>query len=112
MDLSRLSEQEAIATAAADFLDGVLVGDAPPAGRTAARGRRLWKECAVQGFFDLGLGEDAEGAGLSVVEEVLLFEQVGRRLSPGPLVGGVLAARLSPPRPATPTSSGTSPTGH
>jgi hypothetical protein len=43
----------------------------------------------------LGLDEAVGGVGLSVIEEVLLFEQIGRRLSPSPFVAGVLAARLA-----------------
>lgn len=52
----------------------------------------LWRELAELGVFGLGLPEEAGGAGLGWVEAVVVFEQLGRFLVPGPLVATYLWA--------------------
>ncbi|MFI9026600.1 acyl-CoA dehydrogenase family protein [Streptomyces sp. NPDC053560] len=54
--------------------------------------RGLWRELAGAGFFSLLLSEAAGGAGLGPQEAVLVMEEAGRALLPGPLVAGVLLA--------------------
>ena len=59
--------------------------------RGAANG--LWKRIALAGWTGLGFGEDVGGAGLGLVEQVVLLEEMGRALAPGPyfattLLGG------------------------
>ncbi|MCY3576197.1 MAG: acyl-CoA/acyl-ACP dehydrogenase [bacterium] len=54
--------------------------------------RRLWGELADTGVFSLLVPEDQGGVGLGWAEAGLVFEQLGRALVPGPLVGTVLAA--------------------
>nr|WP_202539380.1 acyl-CoA dehydrogenase family protein [Streptomyces sp. SID8379] len=69
-------------------------------GRTALRAavdaptldRDLWKELGEAGLFSLGLPESAGGVGLGLAEAVLVFEECGRALVPGPLVATFLAA--------------------
>ncbi|OWY62530.1 acyl-CoA dehydrogenase, partial [cyanobacterium TDX16] len=56
------------------------------------RGR--WKELADTGVFALGLPEDAGGVGLGLTQANLVFQELGRALVPGPLVGTHLAASL------------------
>jgi alkylation response protein AidB-like acyl-CoA dehydrogenase len=58
--------------------------------------RALWSALGELGVFSLHLPESAGGAGLGVPEVVLVFEELGRALVPGPLVWSVLAARLVP----------------
>ena len=53
----------------------------------------LWREAAELGWFGLALPEDAGGAGYGLPEAMLLFEELGRALVPGPWLGTVLAAR-------------------
>ena len=54
------------------------------------RGR--WRELADAGVFSLRLAESAGGVGLGAREGVLVFEELGRALVPGPLVASSLAA--------------------
>jgi alkylation response protein AidB-like acyl-CoA dehydrogenase len=86
-----------------DLRDGVrklLAGRFPMStvrGLEAAGGvdRALWGELAEAGVFGLRLDESAGGAGLGSPEAVLVFEELGRALVPGPLIGTHLAAGLS-----------------
>ncbi|MDX3709852.1 acyl-CoA dehydrogenase family protein [Streptomyces europaeiscabiei] len=54
--------------------------------------RELWRELGAAGFFSLRLSEAEGGVGLGVPEAVLVFEEAGRALLPGPLVATHLAA--------------------
>jgi alkylation response protein AidB-like acyl-CoA dehydrogenase len=54
------------------------------------RGR--WRELADAGVFTLRLPEPEGGVGLGAREGVLVFEELGRALVPGPLVASSLAA--------------------
>ena len=51
-----------------------------------------WRELADTGVFSLVLPEAAGGVGLGYADAVLVFEELGRALVPGPLVGTFLAA--------------------
>ncbi|ALO10247.1 Putative acyl-CoA dehydrogenase [Streptomyces venezuelae] len=54
--------------------------------------RELWRELGAAGFFALRLPEEEGGVGLGLPEAVLLFEEAGRVLLPGPLVATHVAA--------------------
>ncbi|WP_055522594.1 acyl-CoA dehydrogenase family protein [Streptomyces graminilatus] len=54
--------------------------------------RGLWRELGSAGFFSLRLPEDEGGVGLGLPEAVLVFEEAGRVLLPGPLIATHLAA--------------------
>lgn len=56
--------------------------------------RSLWAELATLGIFNLRLPEKRGGMGLGTSEAVLVFEELGRSLAPGPLVWSHLAAEL------------------
>ncbi|MFE9256746.1 acyl-CoA dehydrogenase family protein [Streptomyces sp. NPDC006879] len=56
--------------------------------------RGLWRELGAAGFFALRLAESEGGVGLGAAEAVLVFEEAGRVLLPGPLVASHLAAGL------------------
>ncbi|MFE7834634.1 acyl-CoA dehydrogenase family protein [Streptomyces sp. NPDC057474] len=58
--------------------------------------RGLWRELGAVGFFGLRLAEAEGGVGLGVPEAVLVFEEAGRALLPGPLVATHLAAGVVP----------------
>ncbi|POX37134.1 acyl-CoA dehydrogenase [Streptomyces sp. Ru73] len=66
------------------------------AGDGPALDRGLWRELAGAGFFSLLLAEADGGAGLGLPEAVLVLEEAGRALLPGPLVAGVLLAGTVP----------------
>ncbi|MGC0402557.1 alkylation response protein AidB-like acyl-CoA dehydrogenase [Streptomyces sp. SAI-126] len=54
--------------------------------------RALWRELGAAGFFALRVPEAGGGVGLGLPEAVLVFEEAGRTLLPGPLVATHLAA--------------------
>lgn len=54
--------------------------------------RGLWRELGAAGFFSLRVPEADGGVGLGLPEAVLVFEETGRALLPGPLVATHLAA--------------------
>lgn len=58
--------------------------------------RALWRELGAAGFFALRLPEAAGGVGLGLPDAVLVFEEAGRALLPGPLVAGHLLADTVP----------------
>lgn len=58
--------------------------------------RSLWRELGEAGFFALRLPEADGGVGLGLPEAVLVFEEAGRALVPGPLVATHLAAGAVP----------------
>jgi alkylation response protein AidB-like acyl-CoA dehydrogenase len=58
--------------------------------------RGLWRELADMGVFSLRLAEADGGVGLGWADAVLVFEELGRALVPGPLVWTHLAAGLVP----------------
>ncbi|MDN0194074.1 acyl-CoA dehydrogenase family protein [Streptomyces sp. S.PNR 29] len=69
--------------------------------RAAVRGpgaldRALWRELGEAGFFALRVPEAEGGVGLGLPEAVLVFEEAGRVLLPGPLVATHLAAGVVP----------------
>ncbi|WP_435283327.1 acyl-CoA dehydrogenase family protein [Streptomyces koelreuteriae] len=69
--------------------------------RAAVRGpvrldRALWRALGDAGFFALRLPEADGGVGLGLPEAVLVFEEAGRALLPGPLAATHLAAGAVP----------------
>ncbi|MGP3687762.1 acyl-CoA dehydrogenase family protein [Streptomyces sp. IBSNAI002] len=58
--------------------------------------RGLWRELGEAGFFALRLPESEGGVGLGLPEAVIVFEEAGRALLPGPLVATHLAAGVVP----------------
>src|SRR4030088_3037349 len=53
-----------------------------------------WRELADAGVFALRIPEADGGVGLGMTEAVLVFEELGRALVPGPVLGSHLAAGL------------------
>ncbi|MFF8936583.1 acyl-CoA dehydrogenase family protein [Streptomyces paradoxus] len=71
----------------------------PEAGRAAGAprlDRGLWRALGDLGFFALRVPEADGGVGLGLPEAVLVFEEAGRALLPGPLVATHLAAGAVP----------------
>ncbi len=56
--------------------------------------REAWSELAEMGVFSLRRPESEGGVELGMVEAVLVFQELGRRLVPGPLLWSHLAAGL------------------
>jgi alkylation response protein AidB-like acyl-CoA dehydrogenase len=53
--------------------------------------RDMWEELAEAGVFSLRAPEADGGAGLGMTDAVIVFEELGRALVPGPIVWGHLA---------------------
>jgi len=76
---------------------GAADGYSPAPPRGAPRlDRGLWSALGDLGLFSLRLAEADGGAGLGLPEAVLVFEEVGSALVPGPLVATHLAAGVVP----------------
>jgi alkylation response protein AidB-like acyl-CoA dehydrogenase len=56
---------------------------------------RLWAAAAELGWFGLGLSEPLGGSGFDLVDEALLFKELGRGVVPGPFLATVLGARVA-----------------
>ncbi|MGW6466839.1 acyl-CoA dehydrogenase family protein [Streptomyces rubiginosohelvolus] len=96
MDFQLSDDQRALRSGMRDLLGAVFDRDRLRAAveRDGALDRSLWRELGAAGFFALRLPEEAGGVGLGLPEAVLLFEEAGRALLPGPLVATHLAAGL------------------
>jgi alkylation response protein AidB-like acyl-CoA dehydrogenase len=55
----------------------------------------LWQRCAELGWFALGISEANGGVGYTLVEEALLFEELGAHATPGPFLATVLAGHVA-----------------
>src|SRR5437868_14571550 len=51
-----------------------------------------WSEVAELGWTGISLPEDAGGAGMSFLEEMVVIEELGRALYPGPFFSTVVLA--------------------
>lgn len=94
MDLMPSPEQDAIRDSVRAFVEAEL-----PMPRVRALSNEpasayadLWRGAATLGFFALGVPEALGGTGDGLTEEMVLFEELGRALAPGPWLGTVLAA--------------------
>ncbi|MEU5002163.1 acyl-CoA dehydrogenase family protein [Streptomyces sp. NPDC021622] len=91
MDFQLTEDQRALRGGVRDLLEGRFdVRAALDEGSSLDRG--LWKELGDAGFFSLMVPEADGGVGLGLPEAVLAFEEAGRVLLTGPLVGTFLAA--------------------
>ena len=92
MDFQVSEDQRALADGVRSFLTGRLPDE--EIARLAQSGSLdagLWKELAELGVFSLQLDEDRGGIGLGFAEAVLVFAELGRRATPGPLAWSHLA---------------------
>lgn len=94
MDFQLSEDQRVLRAGMRDLLAGRFDRDRMRAAHERGGGvdRALWRELGGAGFFALRLPETAGGVGLGLPESVLLFEEVGRALLPGPLAATQLAA--------------------
>src|SRR5919204_269934 len=93
MNFTFSEEQEMLRTSAREFL-----ANKYPIERIAeiADGEGFdpawWAEAAELGWTGISLPEDAGGAGLSFLEEIVVIEEMGRALYPGPFFSTVVLA--------------------
>ncbi|MFH9722983.1 acyl-CoA dehydrogenase family protein [Streptomyces sp. NPDC017254] len=98
MDFRLSEDQRALRRGVRDLLDGRFGREALRAAVDSggALDRDLWRELGAAGFFALRVPEEEGGVGLGLPEAVLVFEEAGRALLPGPLVATHLAAGAVP----------------
>ncbi len=95
MDFQPTEDQKALRDAIRGFVEGKLPNERfPDLEKSKGFDRELWSDLAEMGVFSLRLPEDEDGVGLGYSDAVLVFEELGRRLVPGPLVWSHLAAGL------------------
>ncbi|MGW2862643.1 acyl-CoA dehydrogenase family protein [Streptomyces sp. NPDC001205] len=93
MDFQPTDEQRALRAGMRELLDARFDHEALRAAvERPGLDRALWRALGDAGFFALRLPEDEGGVGLGLPEAVLVFEEAGRALLPGPLVATHLAA--------------------
>ncbi|MET7546788.1 acyl-CoA dehydrogenase family protein [Streptomyces sp. NPDC005479] len=94
MDFQLSDDQRALRTGIRELLAGRFGRDRMRAALDAGTDvdRVAWGELGAAGFFALRLPEAEGGVGLGLPESVLLFEEAGRVLLPGPLAVSHLAA--------------------
>lgn len=97
MDLLPDENQQEIIDATASFLD-----DQMPVSRlrdedaaAVRHGEVLHAQMAELGWFGLGLSEADGGVGFTLVEEALLFREIGRRLGSTRVLASVIAAHVA-----------------
>lgn len=97
MDLTLSADQRALRAGLRDYLQDTWT---PERLRRAAESSTVdgkdWRNLAELGIFGLNLPEAAGGTGLGMADAVIVFEELGRALVPGPLVATFLAAGLVP----------------
>ncbi|WP_327263042.1 acyl-CoA/acyl-ACP dehydrogenase [Streptomyces sp. NBC_01232] len=98
MDFQPTEDQKDLRAGVRDLLAGRYGREALRASVDTGAGvdRALWRELGEAGFFALRLPEAEGGVGLGLPEAVLVFEEAGRALVPGPLVATHLAAGVVP----------------
>lgn len=98
MDLLFTPEQTAMADAVGKYLADAVPpqrlhqADRPGQEAESAATGDYWEGLATLGLFGLGIDAELGGTGLGVADEVAVFREVGRHVSPGPLLGTVLGA--------------------
>ncbi|RPK60881.1 Acryloyl-CoA reductase (NADH) [Streptomyces sp. ADI96-02] len=94
MDLQLSDDQRALRTGMRDLLAAAFDRERMRAAVAGGGGvdRVLWRELGAAGLFALRLPQEAGGVGLGLPEAVLLLEEAGRSLLPGPLVATQAAA--------------------
>jgi alkylation response protein AidB-like acyl-CoA dehydrogenase len=95
MDLLPTDDQLAISSTVADLLANTAPVEkirhyTPGHGQPPA-----WASLADLGAFGLAVAESGGGAGLGPAELMLLFVELGRQLTPGPVLGTVLTAQVA-----------------
>jgi alkylation response protein AidB-like acyl-CoA dehydrogenase len=93
LDFRINADQEALQQGVRRFCEGrIAIDRLRELEEKEAFDRSLWDDLAEMGIFQLRMPETAGGLGLSSADAVLVFEELGRSLAPGPLVWSHLAA--------------------
>lgn len=96
MDFSFSEEQQAVQGLAAQIFEGQATAERVREVEAGAErfDRELWAELAKAGLLGIALPESVGGAGLGLVEALLVQEEAGRRVAPTPLWATVFLGAL------------------
>ncbi|MEC8911394.1 MAG: acyl-CoA dehydrogenase family protein, partial [Chloroflexota bacterium] len=97
MDFSLTEEQLILGRSARQFLEAECPAAVVREAETTEQGHvpELWGKMADLGWLGMSLPEIYGGTGGSLTDQVVLFEEIGRALVPGPLlVSSVLASQI------------------
>ena len=95
MDFRVNEDQQALQEGIRSFCEGrVTVDHLRELEKSAGYDAELWNEVAEMGVFSLRLPEADGGVGLGNTEAVLVFEELGKAVVPGPILWTHLAAGL------------------
>jgi alkylation response protein AidB-like acyl-CoA dehydrogenase len=95
MDFQLSAEQRALQAGIRSFCDTrVSLEHLRTLESTDGCDRGLWTELAEMGVFSLRVPAEAGGLGLTTADAVAIFEELGRRIVPGPLIWTHVAAAL------------------
>ena len=92
MDIGFSEEQELLRDTARKFLDSVCTTKFVRERMATAEAMtpEFWAQLAEQGWLGIAYAEDDGGSGLGLVDLVVLMEEMGRAVMPGPYVATVL----------------------
>ena len=96
MDFLPTEDQEALRAGVREICTDLFPREkvGPLAASGAGFDPALWATLTELGVFGLRLPESEGGLGMGLADAVLVFEELGRALVPGPLVGTLLAAGI------------------
>ncbi|MEC9447015.1 MAG: acyl-CoA dehydrogenase family protein, partial [Chloroflexota bacterium] len=97
MDFSLTEQQRILGRSARQFLEAECPAAVVREAETTEQGHvpELWEKMADLGWLGMSLPEMYGGTGGSLTDQVVLFEEIGRALVPGPLlVSSVLASQI------------------
>ena len=95
MNFQLSEDQEALRQGVRSFCEGRVPFDRlADLEQTQGFDLTLWGGLAEMGVFNLRVREQDGGVGLGTADAVLVFQELGRRLVPGPLIWSHLAAGL------------------
>ena len=94
MDMNFSEEQKLIRSSAKEFLEAEVPKDVVRELEESEEGYspELWKKIAELGWIGLNIPEEYDGMGMNFLDLVILLEEVGYNLLPGPFSSTVIAA--------------------
>ncbi len=94
VDLGLTDEQQALQSSFSQLLTKESSPERVRASEPGGFDQRLWDTLAEVGVVTMGVAEDRGGWGASLLDLVLVAEQVGRAAAPAPVIEAQVAARL------------------
>ncbi len=94
MDFSLSEEQDMLKKSARDFLTAECPKSVVKEIEASDLGYspEIWRKMAALGWMGMALPEEHDGAGLSLLDLAVLFEEIGRAAMPGPMFSSTVAA--------------------